>query len=238
MHTFSFPAPAGAREPGLRERKKAQTRSDLERAAVELALDRGPDDVTVDDICARVPVSHRTFFNYFDSKEDALFGIRRAWGDREALAARLHEAYDDSGDLAAAVIHALFRALPAESGDPALHESRMILASRNPGIVNGRMRRLGDLRDGLVDAVAALIARAEEGAEAVATQSTEAATCDASGPTACAIDLDARAEMLVVACIGAVRVAVREWAEAGATAPAADVATRAVAVARSLATVL
>jgi AcrR family transcriptional regulator len=229
MHTFSLPAPAtlpaSSAEPGLRERKKAQTRSDLERAAVELALDRGPDDVTVDDICARVPVSHRTFFNYFDCKEDALFGIRRAWGDRDLVAARLDEAYDGEGggDVTAAVVHALFRALPAETSDPSLHEARMVLASRNPGIVNGRMRRLGDLRDGLVAAVAALIERAEEAAEP---------------PAATDVDREARAELLVITCIGAVRVAVREWAEAGATAPAADVAARAVAITRALRTLL
>lgn len=221
MHDFPHVPPASSPAPGLRERKKAQTRSDLEHAAVALALDHGPDEVTVDDICARVPVSHRTFFNYFDSKEDALFGIRRAWGDRQLLAARLDEAYD--GDLVAAVVHTLFRGLPAETSDPSLHESRMLLASRNPGIVHHRLRRLSDLRDGLVGAIARLIGRAEEAGVAAAD----------SG-----VDHEARAEMLVVACIGAVCVAVREWAEAGATGTPEEVAARAVTVVRALGTVL
>jgi AcrR family transcriptional regulator len=221
MHDFPRIPPAASPAPGLRERKKAQTRSDLERAAVELALDHGPDDVTVDDICARVPVSHRTFFNYFDSKEDALYGIRRAWGDRELVSAQLGEAYD--GDLVAAVVHTLFRGLPAETSDPSLHEARMLLAARDPGVVHRRLRRLGDLREGLVTAVSELIERAEEACAAIADPD---------------VDRESRAEMLVVVCIGAVRIAVREWADAGATDTADAVAARTVAIARSMGTVL
>ncbi|WP_216893761.1 TetR/AcrR family transcriptional regulator [Nocardia alni] len=57
---------------GLRERKKQQTREALHRAAVRLYAQRGPDSVTVNDICAAAEVSPRTFFNYFGSKDDAV----------------------------------------------------------------------------------------------------------------------------------------------------------------------
>jgi AcrR family transcriptional regulator len=61
-----------AAAPGLRERKKAETRAALRAAAVSLFLEHGPAAVTVSDICEVAGVSTRTFFNYFDVKEEAL----------------------------------------------------------------------------------------------------------------------------------------------------------------------
>jgi AcrR family transcriptional regulator len=72
---------------GHRERKKAETREALRAAAIRLFLEHGPSAVTVNDICEAARVSARTFFNYFESKEAALF----AWdqGLSDELAAKL-----------------------------------------------------------------------------------------------------------------------------------------------------
>ncbi|MFY1696209.1 TetR family transcriptional regulator [Solwaraspora sp. WMMA2101] len=57
---------------GLRERKKAATRAALSWAAIRLTVERGFDDVLVDDIAQAVGVSARTFNNYFSSKAEAI----------------------------------------------------------------------------------------------------------------------------------------------------------------------
>lgn len=58
--------------PGLRERKKLDTRRALSDAALSLVFERGLDGVTREDIANRAGVSLRTFTNYFTGKYDAL----------------------------------------------------------------------------------------------------------------------------------------------------------------------
>ena len=62
---------AGA--PGLRARKRQQTRERLTRAAMALFLERGFEATTLDDIAAAADISRRSFFHYFESKEDVVF---------------------------------------------------------------------------------------------------------------------------------------------------------------------
>jgi AcrR family transcriptional regulator len=58
--------------PGLRERKKAGTRRALSDAALQLAFERGLDNITREDIADVAGVSLRTFTNYFNGKYEAL----------------------------------------------------------------------------------------------------------------------------------------------------------------------
>jgi AcrR family transcriptional regulator len=76
--------------PGRRERKKRETRAALIAAALRLAVDKGPDEVTVEEISEAADVSVRTFFNYFPKKEHAILG--RDPEDTERALQRLREA--------------------------------------------------------------------------------------------------------------------------------------------------
>lgn len=62
-------------EPGLRERKKQQTRRAIHEAALELIDEQGLEATTIDQICGAADVSSRTFFNYFPSKAAALLQL-------------------------------------------------------------------------------------------------------------------------------------------------------------------
>ncbi|KYF56398.1 TetR family transcriptional regulator, partial [Sorangium cellulosum] len=81
---------AEGQAPGLRERKKERTRAQIIETAIDLFLKNGYEQTTLDEVLGAVEISRRTFFRYFESKEDLLI----AWMDqlievaREAIRAR------------------------------------------------------------------------------------------------------------------------------------------------------
>lgn len=68
----SDPDGSSAIEIGLRERKRRETRASLRLAAIRLCVQRGWENVSVDDIAAAANVSPRTFRNYFSTKAEAV----------------------------------------------------------------------------------------------------------------------------------------------------------------------
>ncbi len=58
----------------LREARRRATEIIIEEAAVTLALEHGHERVTIDAICQASGISRSTFFNYYSSRESALFG--------------------------------------------------------------------------------------------------------------------------------------------------------------------
>jgi AcrR family transcriptional regulator len=59
---------------GLRARKKQKTRQALMEAAMRLYREKGFDGVTIAAIAEEAEVSPRTFFSYFETKEDVFLG--------------------------------------------------------------------------------------------------------------------------------------------------------------------
>ncbi|TQF06140.1 TetR family transcriptional regulator [Kitasatospora acidiphila] len=78
--------PAAGTPSGLRERKKQATRDALSWAALRLAVERGLENVRVEEIATAAGVSPRTFNNYFSSKYEAIL-FRHLDRTRQAAAA-------------------------------------------------------------------------------------------------------------------------------------------------------
>jgi AcrR family transcriptional regulator len=142
----------------LRERKKLATRRALRRAALDLIAERGFSQVTVEDIAAAADVSPRTFFNYFPSKEAALFGADP--GRPAALRQRVLQAAPGGSaldalrvvlaDEARAVIHEA-----SELGtDPADWLRRMRVVRADPHLRAAHAAHTGMLESALAGALA------------------------------------------------------------------------------------
>jgi AcrR family transcriptional regulator len=71
----SSSAPDAASRTGLRERKKLEMRQKLGSAALRLAIERGLENVTIEDIAAEADVAPRTFRNYFSGKHEAICAL-------------------------------------------------------------------------------------------------------------------------------------------------------------------
>jgi AcrR family transcriptional regulator len=72
--------------PGLRERKKLQTRQLIAETARRLFAERSFESVTVADVARTADVSEATVFNYFPTKEDLFYSGLEAF-EEELLAA-------------------------------------------------------------------------------------------------------------------------------------------------------
>jgi AcrR family transcriptional regulator len=82
---FRYGGPMDAQ--GLRERKKRETRIALSWATIRLVVERGLDNVRIEDIAAEAGVSTRTFSNYFATKGEAI--VARHFERAHAIAEQL-----------------------------------------------------------------------------------------------------------------------------------------------------
>ncbi|MDR7329908.1 TetR/AcrR family transcriptional regulator [Corynebacterium guangdongense] len=182
------PGPAPQNDPaapGLRERKKIETRRRIRHAALDLAMEHGLEQLTVEMIADKVDLSRRTFFNYFATKEDALVTDSAGLGDR---------------------IRPLLDARP--TGEPVLHSLRVILTENDLFQLTGANRARARARQQLVWEHPLLLAR-QLAADAQATRELAGVIAERMG-----LDpvTDLRPMVLASAVSSNFRVAVRHWA--------------------------
>jgi AcrR family transcriptional regulator len=87
--------------PGLRERKKQQTRRAISDAATQLFMDNGFDNTTLGEVAEAAGVSEPTVLNYFPAKTD-LFFDEPEWYGAPPQAVRERGPAESAG---AAVLH-------------------------------------------------------------------------------------------------------------------------------------
>lgn len=112
----------------LRSRRIARSRQRLVETALPAFTERGYDAVTVDWLCDQAEVSKRSFFRYFDGKEDlALTPLNDVW---RLLIADLDTVLDRSGPLLEALGEALVAVVERM---PAGWERLAVLSTRLSG---------------------------------------------------------------------------------------------------------
>ena len=158
MTVASTPSAVGP-PVSLRERKKLATRRLLRRAALELVADRGLANVTVEDIAEAAEVSPRTFFNYFPSKEAALFGgyedRAAALRDRVATCAPGTAAIDVLRTVMAEDAEEMASDLRSLGGNPVDWINRMKVARADPLVRAAHAGQMARLERALTEGLAA-----------------------------------------------------------------------------------
>ncbi len=181
----------------LRERKKLATRRSLRRVALELITQRGFSQVTVEDIAEAADVSPRTFFNYFPSKEAALFGAdaARIAALRDGLVHQLPgaPALDALRVVLAEDARAVAEELTALGGDPAVWLRRVREARADPHLRAAQSAQMAMVERAIADALA----------ERLGTDA----------------ERDPYPALLAAAATGVLRVCTTFWATAGGTIP-------------------
>ncbi|MEJ0043794.1 MAG: TetR family transcriptional regulator [Rhizomicrobium sp.] len=136
--------------PGLRARKRAETRARIIEGALKLFVKRGFDGTTLDDIADAAGISRRTFFHYFESKEDLAF----AWLDSstdDIVAAAKRERADQP--LLAIAANAIAACVSPYGRDEAFALARLV--NETPGLARPQPDEIRRLEAALAEVIAA-----------------------------------------------------------------------------------
>ncbi|MDP4333019.1 helix-turn-helix domain-containing protein [Curtobacterium sp. A7_M15] len=142
---------------GLRDRKRLETRHRIAEAARTLALEQDIDRTTIEQIAARADVSPRTFFNYFESKEDAVLGHTELDLAPETLDAHLATV---AGEPAAqAVVDLAFLVFGESFGDERERLARKEVIVRFPQLMRRQVSRMTTVAEAMTGAVGTILER-------------------------------------------------------------------------------
>jgi AcrR family transcriptional regulator len=136
---------------GLRERKKLATKQALALAAMQLAVQRGLENVRVEDITDAVNVSRRTFTNYFSCKEEAIASLNTARFTQAVDALRGRPAGEPLADSLAEVFAAEHEAA-THLGPERIAQIRMMMTS--PALQGEALKALVQTEGPLAKAIA------------------------------------------------------------------------------------
>lgn len=144
---------------GIRERKRLATKRRICDEAATLVEAHGYDNVTVDDICQASGISRRTFFNYMDSKDEAVLGVFPFTCTEESLTA-IRET--PSGNVLDLVLRSIEVTPGAEGERLPLRACRREFIESNPGLLHAVATRKRGFLTGIAQAVHDHLARFPE----------------------------------------------------------------------------
>ncbi|MGN6126105.1 MAG: TetR family transcriptional regulator [Humibacter sp.] len=148
---MTITSPADTVQGGVRERKRIATRNAIQRAVLTLALERGFDGVTVEEISHEAGVSPRTFFNYFPTKEAAVIGDVPAAPTEAAVERFIHAGSNQS--LLDGIRDLLLSSVvdSPDLADADIETMRRQLLREHPHLFTLRMASMRQLEQQLVD---------------------------------------------------------------------------------------
>lgn len=117
---------------GKRGRARSTTRPQIAAVALDLFIRDGYEAVTVEDIAAAAGISRRTFFRYFESKQEV------PWGDFEPLLAEFETALNtapSTESMLSAIRRAVHRFNDVPASELAKHRHRMRILLSTPELV-------------------------------------------------------------------------------------------------------
>lgn len=159
MEAMAVGNSSDAHDPGLRERKRRATENAIEFAAVSIAVELGIGAVTIDAICRRADVSRSTFFNYFPSKEQAVFGRTVELDPGPEIDAILDE---HAADLVLGAFKVGIAALGSQRVHSEVARLRGALIARDPSLAHHYAVAVAQLENRLVAVLADWLARHPE----------------------------------------------------------------------------